>query len=850
MKKQTITAAATYLFGGTFFLALLFLLSPATHHALGQAKNAKVQQSSQASATSARGVSGPSTVVPVASSAQVAGAPIAHRGSPFPAPDITQTILYDQTDNPAANSTVSQNFEAANDAFDNQLADDFVVPAGGWTVGQVNVLGVYFNGSGPARDVNVFFYVDAGGLPGAPVPGGTYMNAAITSGAATGAFNICLPTTLALAPGHYWVSVQANMDFPVGGEWGWTDRVVTSNSPAAWQNPGGGFATACTTWGQRGPTCLIDNGNNDQLFQLLTQPAGGCPISIVCPPCGNYTTATSAGAIVPGTADIGNHCDDCATPIALPFPVTVYGQVFNNANVSSNGSLDLVGTQSPFTSGCQVLPSTLWTMAILPYQDDLHTGANPGCAGFPGGQCGVFTSVTGTAPNRQFHIEWRTSYFGNTSGAANFEVRLYENNASFFDVVYGATADSGSGETSGVQDQPTGRATTFSCAAATLTPGLQVRYTASACPPPPVPTSAVSRKVHGGAGTFDINLPLVPISGAVGIEDRLQGGTTGGNILWYNGDFNGVNGLANEVDPTVTTGASVYDNFVVTNPAGWDITAVFSDNLENMSSVTSASWEIRTGVSVGNGGTLVASGSGTPTVTATGRSGFGFTEYQIQVAISPALHLPQLPAGQFYWLNVTPTGPDGRSFDSTTSGANAVGQPPGNDLNAFFNSVFFSANFQDTASQGQPSDFSMGVIGNGAVTTYPEQIVVTFANPVTVSSVSVTNGTGSVASFAVAGNVVTVNLTGVTDVQRLGVTLRGVCDGTNQGDVLIPMGVLGGDTNASTTVTAADVGQTKAQSGNTANAGNFRTDVNGSGSISAADVGLVKSKSGTQLPPQ
>ncbi len=35
----------------------------------------------------------------------------------------------------------------------------------------------------------------------------------------------------------------------------------------------------------------------------------------------------------------------------------------------------------------------------------------------------------------------------------------------------------------------------------------------------PVPSSAVSRKVHG-AFTGDINLPLVPISGAVGIECR------------------------------------------------------------------------------------------------------------------------------------------------------------------------------------------------------------------------------------------------------------------------------------------------------------------------------------------
>jgi len=127
--------------------------------------------------------------------------------------------------------------------------------------------------------------------------------------------------------------------------------------------------------------------------------------------------------------------------------------------------------------------------------------------------------------------------------------------------------------------------------------------------------------------------------------------------------------------------------------------------------------------------------------------------------------------------------------------------------------------------------------------------VVTFAVPVTVDSVSVTTGTGSVSSFSVSGNVVTVNLTGVTNAQRLGVTLHNVCDGTNQGDVLIPMGVLSGDTNGNGAVSAADVALTKAQVGATVSGSNFREDVNANGTISSTDVALVKSKTGTALPP-
>jgi hypothetical protein len=65
--------------------------------------------------------------------------------------------------------------------------------------------------------------------------------------------------------------------------------------------------------------------------------------------------------------------------------------------------------------------------------------------------------------------------------------------------------------------------------------------------------------------------------------------------LWYNGDFNFVNGLANERN-TIVTQAAVYDDFNVTAPLGWHVTAVFSDNLFELGfTVTGADWEIRTG---------------------------------------------------------------------------------------------------------------------------------------------------------------------------------------------------------------------------------------------------------------
>ena len=164
-------------------------------------------------------------------------------------------LLYDQTDSPGTNSTVSQNFETVNDAFDNQGADDFAVPAlQTWTVQQVKVNGVYFNGPGPAASFNLIFYNDVAGFPGAAVstqPAVPYTQVGST-------FIMFLTSNVVLVQGTYWVSVQANMNFTPFGEWGWTDRTVTSNSAAVWQNPGGGFGTPCTAYGRRGASCGID----------------------------------------------------------------------------------------------------------------------------------------------------------------------------------------------------------------------------------------------------------------------------------------------------------------------------------------------------------------------------------------------------------------------------------------------------------------------------------------------------------------------------------------------------------------------------------------------------------------
>jgi N-acetylneuraminic acid mutarotase len=143
----------------------------------------------------------------------------------------------------------------------------------------------------------------------------------------------------------------------------------------------------------------------------------------------------------------------------------------------------------------------------------------------------------------------------------------------------------------------------------------------------------------------------------------------------------------------------------------------------------------------------------------------------------------------------------------------------------------------------------------GATNDYT--LVVTFSANISVNGspqAAVTSGTGVVGSggvsnggmVTISGNVVTIPLTNVANAQTINVTLFDVNGSTN---VLIPMSILIGDTNANGTVNAADVAQTKARLGQTVDATNFRSDVNANGSINAADTAIVKQNSGTSLPP-
>ena len=134
-----------------------------------------------------------------------------------------------------------------------------------------------------------------------------------------------------------------------------------------------------------------------------------------------------------------------------------------------------------------------------------------------------------------------------------------------------------------------------------------------------------------------------------------------------------------------------------------------------------ATYDIRQGVSEGNGGTEVSSGSGAVAVAATGRNAFGYQEYTVTVTFSSVTLVP----GE-YWFNVTPQCTntlDGsctvfRQFSSnTTQETNAVNGAWQPDNEIFWNSVYFGetwANWCDSSiglNTQQCDWLSFGLVG-------------------------------------------------------------------------------------------------------------------------------------------
>jgi len=176
--------------------------------------------------------------------------------------------------------------------------------------------------------------------------------------------------------------------------------------------------------------------------------------------------------------------------------------------------------------------------------------------------------------------------------------------------------------------------------------------------------------------------------------------------VFYAGDFNvndpNANGLANEntllVPDTWTYGE-------IKAPVSAHISASFGNHQPvayDAIDPQQAMWEYRTGISEGNGGTLIGSGTGKAQFTPTGRIAYGlYPEYELLTTTSVTV-----PAGNL-WFSVQPqctnagnsNCANAQYFESTTDGTNGINSSfsvPSDGTNAagpFLNSAYFGFTF-------------------------------------------------------------------------------------------------------------------------------------------------------------
>lgn len=166
------------------------------------------------------------------------------------------------------------------------------------------------------------------------------------------------------------------------------------------------------------------------------------------------------------------------------------------------------------------------------------------------------------------------------------------------------------------------------------------------------PSSKAMKKTFLATASLVLTAFVCLLPSALSTKNRVSAGTTDSPppyckpCLFYGGDFdpNGPfpNALENQ-ESVILGNAAVYVPFAVPPNQTWTVGGFFSNNLSSHAKLDppQIQWSVSTGVSQGNAGTVIASGTSQATLTPTGRSWNGMNEYTV---------LGRLNAGEVFTL--------------------------------------------------------------------------------------------------------------------------------------------------------------------------------------------------------
>jgi uncharacterized protein (TIGR03790 family) len=240
--------------------------------------------------------------------------------------------------------------------------------------------------------------------------------------------------------------------------------VVQGNSPFSTNASVVGTSSNLAPFQIAADSSLIDGKTRDLVLTATIGGASGeLPFSLRSADPYSVTPATGS-TIVPGTNDVGVHVRYFGgTNVFLPFAYNFGGQLFTSVFVNANGLLQFEGQDIYVYYG--PLPQPEWGSFIAVHWDLLSLN---------GAGDGIFTSVSGTAPNRIFNIEWRAVRYFNTSHVIRCEARLFEAEPRV-DLIYGTVDNQGAEAIVGLQVNPESYMV-YSDFQPLLTNGLQLTF--------------------------------------------------------------------------------------------------------------------------------------------------------------------------------------------------------------------------------------------------------------------------------------------------------------------------------------------------------------------------------------
>jgi hypothetical protein len=135
---------------------------------------------------------------------------------------------------------------------------------------------------------------------------------------------------------------------------------------------------------------------------------------------GGYLCAEGPSAFIAADTPLDLYGDDVFVSVTTPFPVSLYGFQTSTLSVNTDGAVFVTGVADVNNTNHAPIPSAAYPNGIVaPFWDDLVVDD----------QASVRTTVIGSAPNRQFVIEWRNVSFYGVAGdpRVTFEVVFAEN---------------------------------------------------------------------------------------------------------------------------------------------------------------------------------------------------------------------------------------------------------------------------------------------------------------------------------------------------------------------------------------------------------------------------------------